>query len=86
VVNCTSGPAAEAVAGLNPSLLCGGSSWVDINYWMADPPGREACLKAGVRFHDGLGMLAHQGALAFELFTGYPVTGLEIRAVLGSSK
>jgi shikimate 5-dehydrogenase len=86
VVNCTSGPAAEAVAGLNPSLLRGGSSWVDINYWMADPPGREACLKAGVRFHDGLGMLAHQGALAFELFTGYPVTGSEIRAVLGSSK
>jgi shikimate dehydrogenase len=86
VVNCTSCPAAEAVAGLDPASLSAGSSWVDINYWMAEPPAKEACLTAGVRFHDGLGMLAHQGALAFELFTGYPVTGSEIRTVLEGSK
>jgi len=82
VVNCTSGPAADAVAGLDPALLSVDSSWVDINYWMEEPPAKEACLAAGLRFHDGLGMLAHQGALAFELFTGYPVTGSEIRSVL----
>jgi len=82
VVNCTSGPAAESVSTFDPTGLCGGASWVDINYWMAEPPGRTACAEAGVKFHDGLGMLAHQGALAFELFTGHPVTGSEIRAFL----
>ena len=85
VVNCTSGPAVEAVASLDPARLNAGASWVDINYWMDEPPGRAACESAGVRFHDGLGMLAHQGALAFELFTGYPVTGAEIRAALSEA-
>ena len=49
---------------------------------MNDPPGVQACADAGIRFHSGLGMLAHQGALAFELFTGYPATGSEIRSFL----
>ena len=82
VVNCTSGPAADTVATLNPDRLATGASWVDINYWMDAPPGRAACEGAGVRFHNGLGMLAHQAALAFELFTGHPVTGAELRTFL----
>ena len=82
VVNCTAGPAREMIDSLSPTVLSEGASWVDINYWMDNPPAVQSCQAAGVRFHTGLGMLAHQGALAFELFTGYPVTGAEIRAFL----
>lgn len=82
VVNCTSGQANATIAGFDPAMLAEDASWVDINYWMAEPPLATRCADNGVRFHTGLGMLAHQGALAFELFTGYPVTGAEIRAFL----
>jgi shikimate dehydrogenase len=82
VVNCTSGPAAEVVAGFDPGALGPSASWVDINYWMDDPPCQRRVASAGHQFHNGLGMLAHQGALAFELFTGYPATGAELRAFL----
>jgi len=82
VVNCTSGPAAEIVAGFDPGALDTNASWVDINYWMDDPPCQRTVVAAGHKFHTGLGMLAHQGALAFELFTGYPATGAELRAFL----
>ncbi|MAY79695.1 MAG: shikimate dehydrogenase [Deltaproteobacteria bacterium] len=82
VVNCTSGPAHETINSLDPEVLSKDASWVDINYWMEHPPAVESCRSAGIRFHTGLGMLAHQGALAFELFTGYPVTGAEIRTFL----
>ena len=86
VVNTTAGPARELIDELDPGVLASGASWVDANYWMEDPPCADACSASGVRFHDGLGMLAHQGALAFELFTGYPVTGAEIRAFLTEAK
>jgi len=82
VVNCTSGAAAEEIALFDPKQLAPGASWVDINYWMESPPCQDACAAAGVRFHDGLGMLAYQGALAFELFTGQPVAGSEVKALL----
>jgi shikimate dehydrogenase len=82
VVNCTSGPAAEVVADFDPGALGPSASWVDINYWMDDPPCQRTVASAGHQFHNGLGMLAHQGALAFELFTGYPATGSELRAFL----
>ena len=82
VVNCTSGSAHQEISSFSPTKMGAKASWVDINYWMKDPPAQAACEAAGVRFHDGLGMLAHQGALAFELFTGHPVTGAEIRSFL----
>ena len=82
VVNCTSGAAHHEISTFVPVQMDAKASWVDINYWMKDPPAQAACRAAGVRFHDGLGMLAHQGALAFELFTGHPVTGAEIRTFL----
>jgi len=82
VVNCTSGAADKMIAQFDPKQLAPEASWVDINYWMETPPCQEACAAAGVRFHDGLGMLAYQGALAFELFTGQPVAGSEVRAIL----
>lgn len=86
VVNCTSGPAAGLISTFTPADLPAGASWVDINYWMDDPPAEDKCRQAGIRFHDGLGMLAHQGALAFELFTGYPVTGGELRQFLAEQE
>lgn len=82
VINCTSGPASGLIGSLDPGLLGPSSTWVDINYWMPDPPLRAACGAAGVRFIEGMGMLAHQGALAFELFTGHPVSGAEILETL----
>lgn len=85
VVNCTSGPARETVAEFDPRVLNQEASWVDINYWMTDPPCEAKVADCGRRFHNGLGMLAHQGALAFELFTGYPATGAELRAFLMES-
>jgi len=81
-VNCTGGGAQDTIASLDPRVLASGASWVDINYWMSDPPLQSICRDSDIQFHNGLGMLAHQGALAFELFTGYPVTGAEIRATL----
>ncbi len=86
VVNCTSGTAGPQIAELDPGVLTAGASWVDINYWMDMPPLQAACEAAGVRFHSGIGMLAHQGALAFELFTGHPVTGAEILETLEAAR
>lgn len=82
VVNCTSGPAAPAVSTLDVRLLPPGSTWTDANYWMSDPPRLAACAAAGVRIQRGIGMLIHQGALSFLLFTGVEVDGDTIRGVL----
>ena len=85
VVNCTSGAAQTTIQSLDPSLLAAHASWVDINYWMTSPPCEDQCRDARIRFHDGLGMLAHQGALAFKLFTDQTVDGRDIKAILSSS-
>ncbi len=73
VVNCTAGGAAPTIATLDPAVVARDGVWVDVNYWMAEPPLRGRCADLGLRFETGLGMLVHQGALAFELFTGHPV-------------
>jgi shikimate dehydrogenase len=87
VVNCTAGPAAPTIGTFEPKRLGGPqATWVDINYWMEVPPAQTRCEDAGVRFYDGLGMLAHQGALAFELFTGHPITGAELLTFLRGQK
>jgi len=83
VVNCTSGPAASLVATLDADVLASGADWVDANYWMPEPPQRARCEALGHHFHEGHAMLMHQGALAFELFTGNPVEVSEIRDILG---
>jgi shikimate dehydrogenase len=82
VVNCTAGGAVDLVTGLDPARLAAGATWVDVNYWMADPPQQARCAELGIRFHTGHAMLIHQGALSFELFTGHPVTAEDIRAFL----
>ncbi len=82
VVHCTAGGGAELVASLDPSLLPGSATWIDVNYWMPDPPQQAACDALGIRFHTGLGMLVHQAALAFELFTGNPVEAEDLARIL----
>lgn len=82
VVNCTSGDAVARITEMDVRALRRGSVWTDVNYWMADPPRLAACAAHGVRIQRGIGMLIHQGALSFELFTGRPVDGDTIRGVL----
>lgn len=85
VVNCTAGGGKDLVASLDIGPLRPGITWVDINYWMDHPPLMDACAAHGVPFHTGLGMLVHQGALAFELFTGHPVEAPVLEAIVRSS-
>ncbi|MES2638915.1 MAG: shikimate dehydrogenase [Myxococcota bacterium] len=82
VINCTSGDATPAVAALDIRGLPRGAVWTDANYWMADPPQLVACAARGVRIQRGIGMLMHQGALSFALFTEVAVDIDTIRGVL----
>lgn len=82
VVNCISGEGAGAVAALDVSGLRPGAVWTDANYWMSDPPQLVACARRGVRVQRGIGMLIHQGAWSFRLFTGVAVDAEEVRGVL----
>jgi shikimate dehydrogenase len=70
VVTCTSGPAAERIAGFDLSLLPPHAIWSDINYWMDDPPGYTGWKARGGRVQGGMPMLVHQAARAFQHFTG----------------
>jgi shikimate 5-dehydrogenase len=82
VIVCTAGDAAPRIARLDPGLLPSDATWVDINYWMADPPHQDSCRERDMRFLTGHGMLGHQAALAFELFTGHPVQPADVLAIL----
>ncbi|MED5370977.1 MAG: shikimate dehydrogenase [Myxococcota bacterium] len=82
VVNCLGGGAESTVQALDLSPLPNHAIWCDINYWMDQPPKLAECAARGLRTSDGLGMLIHQGALSFELFTGHPVDPARIRAFL----
>lgn len=70
VVVAVSGPGNEAIRSLSLDRLPVDALWMDLNYWCDDPPHREALQARGNPFDDGLAMLLHQGALAFERFTG----------------
>ncbi|GDX82305.1 shikimate dehydrogenase [Deltaproteobacteria bacterium] len=82
VVNCLSGAGVPAVLGFPVDGLAPGAVWTDANYWMADPPLLSACAARGVRIQRGIGMLLHQGARSFELFTGHRVSSDTVRGVL----
>jgi shikimate dehydrogenase len=84
VVNCTAAGGHEAVSTLPIAALGTDAHWVDLNYWMADPPLEAEAAAAGVRFHSGLGMLAYQGAMAYSLFTGKTADGAEALEILGA--
>lgn len=85
VVNATSlgmaGEAAEAV--LDPSLLGPGQLVVDLVYPVT--PFVEAARRRGATAVNGLGMLIHQAAHAFRMWTGEePPTGVMSAAVLAA--
>jgi len=86
VVNSLGGGAAELVETFSVADLPSHSIWVDINYWMKDPPCLDACVKRGLRTSDGLGMLVHQGALSFELFTGQPIDPYELKRIITEAR
>ena len=71
VVHTTSGQGAATVANWAIDGLAPGSFWVDINYWMANPPQQSACEARGVKFVTGWPMLVCQAAHSFRLFTGF---------------
>lgn len=52
------------------SRLNEGASIVDLNYGARVDEVRRAAMAAGRPFHDGLGVLLHQGALSFSYWTG----------------
>ncbi len=54
---------------VDPHALADDAVWCDLNYWMAEPPGLVAARSRGLAVLDGLGMLVHQAARAFELWT-----------------
>jgi len=76
LVNCTpagmqGGPdGASLVAGLALDALPVGAVVVDLVYGRRDTPLLAAARARGLRAIDGLTMLLHQGAAAFELWTG----------------
>ena len=82
VVNCLGGGAEEQVNQLPIEQLDSRAIWSDINYWMNSPPQINACLEQGYAVSVGLGMLIHQGALSFELFTGHPVLPEELQQIV----
>ena len=82
VVNCLSGEGAAAIRVFSVDSLSAGAVWTDANYWMADPPLLAACAARGVRIQRGIGMLLHQGARSFELFSGHAVSSDTVRGVL----
>ena len=84
VVNCLGGGAETLVEALPIEHLPDSAIWCDVNYWMPNPPRIAACRARGLRVSEGLGMLVHQGALSFELFTGHEVDPADLRAAIGS--
>lgn len=82
VVNCTSAAAGATIGALDVRVIAPASAWTDVNYWLSDPPRLAACAAHGIRVQRGIGMLIHQGALSFGLFTGVAVDGDTIRGVL----
>ena len=82
VVNCTAGGARHTIDAFEPAALRPDACWVDINYWDPQPPAQDACRAAGVRFQTGHGMLAHQAAHGFFLFTGQRCDGDELLGLI----
>jgi shikimate dehydrogenase len=55
---------------LVPKLFNPGAFLYDLNYGPAAEPLKYWCQQNNIHYHDGLGMLVEQAALAFELWTG----------------
>jgi shikimate dehydrogenase len=73
VVNATSvGMGDDGALPLDPDRLQAGQWVADLVYVPIDTPLLAAARAAGCRTVDGLGMLVHQAAIAFEAWTGEP--------------
>ena len=76
VVNCTSagmhGSGAEGILPCDPAAADAGTLIVDIVYAPEETPLLRTARDSGLAVLGGLPMLIHQGALAFELWTGRP--------------
>lgn len=70
---------------LDPELLGAGQLLVDLVPNPAVTPLMRAAAARGARAAGGLGMLVHQGALAFELWTGRPAPVAVMRAAAVSA-
>ncbi|MCA9567799.1 MAG: shikimate dehydrogenase [Myxococcales bacterium] len=83
VVVCVSGAGAAALRA-QPVAPPPSAVWIDLIYWMPDPPHLATLAARGIRTGDGRQMLVHQGALALRHFTGVaadPAVGLAILGV-----
>lgn len=81
VVNAT--PAGQAGEDLPLHDLGPGHTLVDLVYRPPATPLQERARRAGARAYGGLGMLLHQGAISFELWTGrFPPLGVMSAAAL----
>jgi len=83
VVNAVSGDGRPAVAALSIDSLPERALWMDLNYWDAAPPHRQALDASGHHFDDGWGMLVAQAVNAFTLFTGVRLSLHKAHDLLG---
>ena len=83
IVNATSSPGRAAVEALPINALRSSAYWCDVNYWMKNAPHVDALEARGHVVQRGLSMLFYQGALSFEIFTGYPIDTATIRELVG---
>jgi shikimate dehydrogenase len=74
----------EAVAGAVRFDLAPDALALDVVYEPPETPFLAAARAAGLRAKNGLGMLARQGALAFEIWLGRPAPLEAMRAALGA--
>ena len=86
MVNCTAGPAAETVRTFDVATLPVDAIWVDINYWMREPPQIDACRRRGLTAQDGVSMLVHQAAQAFQEFTSVKPDVTDVHKLLRSPR
>jgi len=70
LINATSQGHHGEAPPLAPDYLSPGGLCYDLNYGAAALPLQRACTAAGIPYSDGLGMLVHQAALSFTLWTG----------------
>jgi len=71
LINATSQGHRGAAPAVEADWLAPGGLCYDLNYGEAAAPLQRACATAGVNYSDGLGMLVHQAALSFALWTGH---------------
>jgi shikimate dehydrogenase len=82
VVNATPVGMGDAASPLDASWLRAGQVVADLVYHPLETPLLQAAVAAGCRPVDGLGMLVHQAALAFQAWTGEPAPLEAMRAAV----